>query len=105
MSAIPSHTARELADAYIQRSQLPPLPSGHFIDGQVCAPQSGNHMPSWDAGLGRPFADFAAGDMDDVDRAVLAANNAQSRWGPRRRPRAQTSCSGLRRVFWSNRSS
>ena len=81
MSAIPSHTARELADAYIQRSQLPPLPSGHFIDGQVCAPQSGNHMPSWDAGLGRPFADFAAGDMDDVDRAVLAANNAQSRWG------------------------
>lgn len=81
MSSTPSRTAKELADAYLQQAQLPPLPSGHFIDGQVCVPQSGSYIPSWDAGLGRAFADFAAGDEGDIERAVLAANSAQVRWG------------------------
>ena len=81
MSSTSAGTARELADAYLQQAQLPDLPSGHFIDGQIRAPQSGSYMPSWDAGLGRAFADFGSGDADDIDRAVLAASNAQCRWG------------------------
>lgn len=81
MSITPALTARQLAADYLQRAQLPSLPSGHFIDGQMCAPQSGNYMPSWDAGLRRAFADFAAGTADDVDRAVHAASSAQGRWG------------------------
>jgi aldehyde dehydrogenase (NAD+)/betaine-aldehyde dehydrogenase len=81
MRSTTGYTARELADAYLQEGQLPPLPSGHFICGEVCRPQSGNYMASWDPGLGRAFADFAAGDADDIERAVQAANRAQNPWG------------------------
>jgi len=54
------------------------LPTRHFIDG---APQSaigGAAMDTFDPGTGRVFASFAAGDKDDVDRAVASARRALS---------------------------
>lgn len=81
MNSTPGGTAIELAEAYLQQAQLPPLPSGHFIGGQLCQSLSGQRMPSWAAGLGRAFADFAAGDASDIECAVTAADSAQCRWG------------------------
>lgn len=52
------------------------LPGGHFIDGSVVPAANGGRMESHDPGRGQAFADFAAGDADDVDRAVAAARAA-----------------------------
>lgn len=81
MSSTADRTAKELAQAYLQQGQLPQLPSGHFINGQMCQPLTGRYVPSWDAGSGRAFADFAAGNVDDIMLAVTAADRAQSQWG------------------------
>lgn len=69
-----------LAQAYIERGALPALPQGHFIDGQSVAPAAGRMMPSFDPGLGRAFADFAAGDAEDVERAVQSAIRGLAIW-------------------------
>lgn len=75
-----SARAEDFAQAYFANGQLPQLPSGHLIDGQVCAALSGECMESFDPGLGRPFAEFAAGDAEDVGRAVQAAARGLAVW-------------------------
>ncbi|MGE8943122.1 aldehyde dehydrogenase family protein [Leptospira interrogans] len=52
------------------------LPTGHFIGGQFTASASGRMMESDDPGRGQPFARFAAGNAEDVARAVEAAKVA-----------------------------
>jgi aldehyde dehydrogenase (NAD+) len=54
------------------------LPSGHFIGGRFVASISGAQMESFDPGRGVPFATFAAGDGEDIARAVAAARSALS---------------------------
>ncbi|HQU47791.1 MAG TPA: aldehyde dehydrogenase family protein [Casimicrobiaceae bacterium] len=60
------------------------LPGGHYIDGRV--EPGRERMPSFDPGTGEAFAEFAAGDGADVDRAVSAARVALD--GPWRRASA-----------------
>jgi len=50
------------------------LPAGHFVDGRV--EPARRRMPSFDPGTGEAFAEFAAGDAADVDRAVASARAA-----------------------------
>lgn len=57
------------------------LPDGHYIDGRIVAGSA--RVESFDPGRGAPFATFAAGNADDVDRAVRAARAAFA--GPWRR--------------------
>jgi acyl-CoA reductase-like NAD-dependent aldehyde dehydrogenase len=52
------------------------LPSGHFIHGRFEASLSGRQMASFDPGRASAFAEFAAGDASDVDRAVISARSA-----------------------------
>jgi aldehyde dehydrogenase (NAD+) len=52
------------------------LPQGHFIAGRFVTSASGREMASFDPGRGAAFASFAAGDAEDVDRAVTAARAA-----------------------------
>ncbi|MFO1395473.1 MAG: aldehyde dehydrogenase family protein [Burkholderiales bacterium] len=59
------------------------LPAGHFIDGTIVPARNGTRMASHDPGRGEAFAEFAAGDTDDVDLAVAAARVAAH--GPWRR--------------------
>lgn len=63
------------------------LPDGHFIDGRFVSPASGAFLHSDDPGHGRPFARFAAGNAEDVDRAVAGAARAFDLW--RRVPPAE----------------
>jgi aldehyde dehydrogenase (NAD+) len=61
---------------------LPSLPSAHFIDGAWTPSSSGNMMQSFDPGSGEAFHDFAAGNADDVNRAVENAHAAlNGDWG------------------------
>ena len=52
------------------------LPDRHFIAGQWCASVGGGRMQTFDPGTGQAFAEFAAGDAQDVDLAVMAARAA-----------------------------
>jgi len=52
------------------------LPDTHLIAGMARASVSGARMETLDPGTGRAFAVFAAGDADDVDLAVMAAQAA-----------------------------
>lgn len=52
------------------------LPEGHFISGRFTSLPGCRLIESFDPGSGRPFANFAAGDASDVDRAVNAAAKA-----------------------------
>ena len=52
------------------------LPDKHLIGGVACASVSGARMESFDPGTGRAFTAFAAGDSDDVELAVTAAQRA-----------------------------
>src|SRR5215471_616795 len=54
---------------------------GHLIEGEVVA-GSGRTMPVIEPGTGREFAQAAAGDAADVDRAVRSARAAfdDGRW-------------------------
>lgn len=71
-----SATLTNLAGEALTRGTLPNLPSGHFINGRFEPSATGATMDSYDPGSGRPFATFAAGDAEDVDRAVQAARSA-----------------------------
>lgn len=55
---------------------LPGLPSRHFINGRFEPSASCATTETFDPGSGRSFATFAAGDAEDVDRAVRAARAA-----------------------------
>lgn len=52
------------------------LPSQHFIDGAFVSGSSGDSFESFDPGRGVAFARFAAGNSEDIDRAVIAARKA-----------------------------
>ena len=56
--------------------RLAGLPHRHLIDGVARAALSGARMETFDPGTGCAFASFAAGDADDVDLAVAAAQGA-----------------------------
>ncbi len=87
MSSAPqSATLRALADEALAHGTLPGLPARHFIDGQFCSSAQGGRMVVLDPGTGRDFAEVAAGDAEDVDRAVRSARAAvDARAGPWRR--------------------
>ncbi len=55
---------------------------GHLIEGDVVAAQSGRTLPVIEPATGRDFAQVAAGDAADVDRAVRSARAAfdDGRW-------------------------
>ncbi len=72
--------AEELAKVYLTTGQIEGLPEGHFIGGRYVAGLSGNMMESFDAGLARPFAQFSAGDENDIDMAMQAAQKGLQAW-------------------------
>lgn len=67
-------------DALVLRYQagggIDGLPTMHFISGEWTPPSAGGMMESIDPGVGLPFHSFAAGDAEDVDRAVRSADAA-----------------------------
>lgn len=67
-----------LVDEAQRTGTLAGLPRGHFIAGRFVASASGREMESFDPGRGAVFASFAAGDGEDVERAVRAARAALS---------------------------
>jgi aldehyde dehydrogenase (NAD+) len=56
--------------------RLADLPDGHFIGGRFVPSARGGRMVTVDPGRGAAFAGFAAGDAEDVDAAVQAAQSA-----------------------------
>jgi acyl-CoA reductase-like NAD-dependent aldehyde dehydrogenase len=79
---------RTLVDEALATGTLAGLPRQHFIGGQWSPSAAGRSMDSFDPGTGKAFTAFAAGDAEDVDRAVRAAQAALR--GPwRRLPPAQ----------------
>lgn len=80
-----SPTLRALADEALARGTLAGLPSQHFIDGQWMPSANGARLAVQDPGTGRDFAEVAAGDAEDVDRAVQAARRGFGVWS-RTRP-------------------
>jgi len=80
-----SPTLRARADEALARGTLPGLPSQHFIDGRWQAAADGGRLAVQDPGTGRDFAEVAAGNAEDVDRAVQAARRAFGAWA-RTRP-------------------
>lgn len=73
-------TADDLIGTYFATGTLPDLPKGHFIDGHFVEPISGAEMESFDPGTGRAFASFAAGDAQDIERAVASACKGFDVW-------------------------
>jgi len=73
-------SAEALGAAYFEDGTVPALPAGHLIDGLLQPSTSGAMMDSADPGTGRVFASFAAGDAQDVARAVHAATRALATW-------------------------
>ncbi|WP_293811253.1 aldehyde dehydrogenase family protein [uncultured Bosea sp.] len=68
----------ELVAEAVRTGTLAGLPGGHFIDGRFVESVSGRLMESFDPGRGKAFATVAAGDAEDIDRAVAAARAALS---------------------------
>jgi aldehyde dehydrogenase (NAD+) len=68
----------DLVAEAIRTGTLAGLPGGHFIDGRFVESASGRRMESFDPGRGKAFATVAAGDGQDIDRAVAAARAALS---------------------------
>lgn len=65
-----------LGAQYRASGTLEGLPTGHFIDGRFSPSVGGQVMDSVDPGTGKVFASFAAGESDDVDRAVASSDRA-----------------------------
>ncbi|RST87445.1 aldehyde dehydrogenase family protein [Aquibium carbonis] len=65
-----------LVARYRSSGEVDGLPTMHFIAGQWTPSSSGGTMESLDPGTGKPFHAFAAGDAEDVDRAVRGADVA-----------------------------
>ncbi len=70
----------ELAADYLANGRFGGLPDGHFIGGRYVAAARGGRLESLDPGTGRGFATFAAGDAEDVTRAVTAAESGFRAW-------------------------
>ncbi len=67
---------RNRAAAALTDGTIAALPDKHFINGEWHPARSGCTMESFDPGTAEPFATFAAGDTNDVDAAVEAAQAA-----------------------------
>jgi acyl-CoA reductase-like NAD-dependent aldehyde dehydrogenase len=52
----------------------------HRIGGRDVEPANGAYLPSAEPLTGEPWAEIAAGSVDDVDRAVAAASSAFREW-------------------------
>jgi aldehyde dehydrogenase (NAD+)/betaine-aldehyde dehydrogenase len=74
-------TTDALVAEYFASGTLAGLPKDHFIDGAFTEAGARRSMDTFDPGAARAFHGFAAGDADDVDRAVAAAKRAQRAWG------------------------
>ena len=61
---------------YLATGKVSGLPHALFMDGVFHAAESRQSMPTWDPGTGRVFSEFAAGQAEDVDRAVLSSQKA-----------------------------
>ena len=70
-----------LVAEYFSTGTLAGLPSGHLIDGAFVAASGGRTMETFDPGASRAYHAFAAGNGNDVDRAVAAARRVQQEWG------------------------
>lgn len=67
---------------YFESGTLPGLPQRHWIDGQWRTGAANATMETFDPGTGKAFACFAAGDEQDVELAVAAADKAwRGDWG------------------------
>ena len=62
--------------AYLATGKVERLPNALFMDGESVAAESRQSMPTWDPGTGRIFSEFAAGQTEDVDRAVVSSQKA-----------------------------
>lgn len=61
---------------YLTTGKVEGLPNALFMEGQSVAAKSRQMMPTWDPGTGRVFSEFASGQAEDVDRAVLSSQKA-----------------------------
>ena len=61
---------------YLATGKVDGLPHALFIDGEFYSAESRQSMPTCDPGTGRVFSEFAAGQAEDVDRAVLSSQKA-----------------------------
>ena len=52
----------------------------NFIDGEFRPPNSRNYLPNFEPATGNPYSEVADSDADDVNAAVLAAQNAMPKW-------------------------
>lgn len=68
----------QLVSGYLDGGTVPPLPDGHFINGQFVAGQ--DKIQSIDPGYGKAIGDFAAGTPQDVDKALTAAERGFDVW-------------------------
>src|SRR5262245_10849870 len=74
------------------------LPDSHFIGGEWVKPAAGETMESFDPGRASPHATFAAGDAEDVARAVDSAELGFAAWSkalPRERHQVLSSAAEL----------
>nr|WP_180206972.1 aldehyde dehydrogenase family protein [Pseudomonas sp. SbOxS1]NYU07302.1 aldehyde dehydrogenase family protein [Pseudomonas sp. SbOxS1] len=77
-----STETQALIAEYFASDTLAGLPRDHWIDGQWLAASAGESMETFDPGTGKAFASFAAGDEQDVELAVAAADKAwRGAWG------------------------
>ena len=61
---------------YLATGKVEGLPNALFIDGESVAAESRQAMATWDPATARVFAEFAAGQAEDVDRAVASSQQA-----------------------------
>jgi acyl-CoA reductase-like NAD-dependent aldehyde dehydrogenase len=71
-----SSITEQLIGEYFATGTLSGLPSGHFIDGKSCPSATGRTMETFDPGTAKVFAQFAAGDAEDVEAAVASSDRA-----------------------------
>ncbi|WP_439859001.1 aldehyde dehydrogenase family protein [Pseudomonas sp. MBLB4136] len=71
-----SSITEQLIGEYFATGTLAGLPSGHFIDGKSRPAASGQTMETFDPGMAKAFARFAAGDAEDVEAAVASSERA-----------------------------
>ena len=83
-----TRTADSYIEEYFSSGTIADLPRDHFIGGAWVAPASGQMMETFDPGKGRAYHSFAAGNAEDIERAVKAASSAEKEWG-RMKPSAR----------------
>jgi len=66
----------------------------NYIDGKLCDPTSGAHMPNIEPATGQQYGTIPNSDGQDVEKAVISAHNAFAQWS--RTPRAKRSAVLLR---------